>query len=130
VGSDPIPVMSGEPVNLSWSTSGSAPSSRILIRLDIAHHGGKKGEIVCDVPDSGSFAIPEPLVTELIGLGLAGYPDISVTRVSRGVDAKHPASELVLSSNVLHPVDTGVASCQETSQCPDDQTCLDTKVCG
>lgn len=129
-GPDPVPVMSGEPVVVSWSTSGSAASSRILIRLDIAHHGGKKGEIVCDVPDSGEFSIPEPLVTELIGLGLAGYPDISVTRVARGVDAKHENAVLVLSSNVLRPVDTGVASCQETSQCPDGQMCLDTKVCG
>lgn len=129
-GPDPVPVMSGEPVVVSWSTTGSAPSSRVLIRLDIAHHGGKKGEIVCDVPDSGEFAIPEPLVTELVGLGLAGYPDISVTRVARGVDAKHENAVLVLSSNVLRPVDTGVASCQETSQCPDDQVCLDTKVCG
>jgi hypothetical protein len=128
-GPDPVPVMTGQAVAVSWSTEGAAPSSRVIIRLDIAHHGGKKGEITCDVPDSGAFDIPEPLVTKLIGLGLAGYPDISVTRVARSSDAENADAELWLASNLLRAVDTGVASCQDTSQCPDGQECGDAKVC-
>jgi hypothetical protein len=128
-GPDPILVASGRAVEVRWTPAKGTKASRIRIRLDIAHHGGKKGEITCEVPDNGSFDIPESLVTELIALGLAGYPDISVTRVSVGVDTNHPDAELLLSSNVLRAVDTGVKSCQDDSQCP-GQTCLDTRVCG
>ena len=129
-GPDPIPVSSGAAVSVAWVAAAEPSGSRVRIRLDIAHHGGKKGEIQCEVPDTGAFDIPEPLVTQLIGLGVAGYPDISVTRVSVGVDAKHPGTTLVLSSNVLRPVDTGVVSCQDKSQCSAEQDCLDTQVCG
>jgi hypothetical protein len=128
-GPEPIPVMTGETVQVSW-VAATAGDSRIRIGLDIAHHGGKKGQIDCDVPDTGSFEIPASLVTKLIDLGLAGYPTISVTRVSVGSDASQPDLQLVLGSNVIRAVDTGVMSCQETSECPDGQECLDTKVCG
>jgi hypothetical protein len=126
---DPIPVHTGETVQVGWVPA-SAGDSKIRIGLDIAHHGGKKGEIDCEVPDTGSFEIPEPLVTKLIGLGLAGFPTISVTRISVGSDASQPNVELTLASNVQHPVDTGVVSCQEKEQCPADQDCLETKICG
>jgi hypothetical protein len=129
MGPDPIPVQSGAEVELSWAPP-TTTGSKIRIVLDIAHHGGKKGEIDCEVADTGSFAIPEPLVTKLVALGLAGYPTISVTRVSVGTESSQPNVELVLSSNVIRAVDTGVASCQEASQCPADQDCLDTHVCG
>jgi len=128
-GADPIPVMTGQPVQVSWVPAG-AGDSRILIGLDIAHHGGKKGQIDCEVADTGSFEIPESLVTKLISFGLAGYPSISVTRVSVGSDASQPNVELVLGSNLQRAVDTGVVSCQEKSQCAADQECLETKVCG
>lgn len=127
-GPDPITVMSGQAVKVSWVAA--AAEARIRIGLDVAHHGGKKGEIDCDVPDTGSFEIPEPLVTKLVGLGVAGYPTINVTRVSRAVDASRKEVQLLLSSNVVRAVDTGVKSCQESSQCPQGQACLDTKICG
>ena len=47
-----------------------------------------------------------------------------------GVAANAPAATLLLSSNVLRPVDTGVVSCQDKSQCSAEQDCLDTQVCG
>jgi hypothetical protein len=53
-----------------------------------------------------------------------------VTRISIGSDASQPNVELTLASNVQHPVDTGVVSCQEKEQCPADQDCLETKICG
>jgi hypothetical protein len=128
-GPDPIPVTSGQVVEVRWEATQASTTSRIRIRLDISHHGGKKGEINCEVADTGSFDIPEPLVTKLIGLGLAGFPDISVTRVTSGSDATHPDVTLLVSSNVMRPVDTGVVSCQDAEQCP-GQDCLDTHVCG
>ena len=69
-GPDPIPVNAGEPVQVTWAAPQSSTSSRIRVGLDISHHGGTKGEIQCDAPDTGSLEIPEPLVTKLVELGL------------------------------------------------------------
>jgi hypothetical protein len=125
---EPIPVKKGAPVHLAWTPA--AGSARIRIGLDLAHHGGKKGEIDCNVPDTGEFDIPEPLVTKLIGLGLAGFPTISVSRVSLGSDAAKPEVALVISQSVLRAIDSGVTSCQEDPQCTAPQTCRDDKTCG
>ncbi|HMI85200.1 MAG TPA: hypothetical protein VK550_13965, partial [Polyangiaceae bacterium] len=85
-----IPVRTGMPVKVLWTAPGQAGISRVEIHLDIAHHGGKKGEINCDVPDTGSFDIPATLVTKLVSLGLAGFPTIDVKRVSRATASNEP----------------------------------------
>lgn len=128
-GPDPIPVKANESVQLTWLAPDSA-ASRVRIKLDVSHHGGSKGEIDCDVPDSGAFDIPAPLVTELLGLGLAGFPTINLNRVAAGTDPANPSLSLVLSSDVTRAVDTGVVSCLDKSACPDDQMCLDGGTCG
>jgi len=126
---EPIPVKTGMPVHLTWKPAAAA-GARVRIGLDLAHHGGKKGEIDCDVPDTGSFDIPEPLITKLISLGLAGFPTISVSRVSVGSDAGQPHVELIVSQSVLRAIDTGVTSCQEDGECTAPETCRDDKTCG
>jgi hypothetical protein len=128
-GPDPIPVSAGEPVQVAWLPAREGAGSRIRIGLDLAHHGGKKGEIDCEVPDTGSFDIPEPLVTKLIGLGLAGYPTISVSRVSVGTDAVQSGLVLLVSENKQRAVDTGVKSCQEDSECTAPEVCAADRTC-
>ncbi len=127
-GADPIPVMTGEEVHVEWVPPADPSKSRIRIGLDISHHGGKKGEIVCDVADTGSYDIPATLVTQLIDLGLAGYPTINVNRVSVAETTDHGVS-LVVSSDITRAVDTGVTSCMDPSQCPDEQTCSPAGIC-
>ncbi len=129
-GPDPIPVKAGASVQVDWERPSVAGSSRIRIGLDLSHHGGKKGQIDCEVPDTGSFEIPEALVTKLVGLGLAGYPTINVNRVSVGVDASNPEVSLLLSSSLTRAVDTGVFSCQDDVECPAGQTCQIGGTCG
>jgi hypothetical protein len=119
----PIPVMTGKSLDLAWTPPNSPADSRVKIHLDIAHHGGKKGEINCDVADTGSFSVPEKLVTQLVSLGLAGYPDITAERYSASVDARLPMIKLRIGSLVRREVDTGVLSCDEDSQCESGQTC-------
>ena len=80
-------------------------------------------------PDSGSFDIPEALVTKLLGLGLAGYPTINVNRVSVGLDAAHPDVSLLLSAALTRAVDTGVRSCQDDAECEDGETCAKVGIC-
>jgi hypothetical protein len=124
MGPDPIPVASGKGVALTWAPPGKSGISRVKIKLDVAHHGGKKGEIVCDIADTGSFEIPASLVTKLVSLGLAGFPTIVVDRVSTASADKQSGVKLVVSSSTERPVDTGVISCSsDDKQCPAGQTC-------
>jgi hypothetical protein len=124
-GPTPIPVMSGQAVNLTWVAPQKAGISRVEIELEISHHGGYKGEIDCDVADTGTFSIPAPLVTGLINLGRSGYPTIKVRRVSSASAANESGVKVLMPSQVERDVDTGVISCggQASPPCPAPQMC-------
>jgi hypothetical protein len=127
---DDVPeVRSGEPVPLSWLPPSVAGISEVHIVLDVAHHGGKKGEIVCNVPDTGSFEIPEPLVTDLVELGLAGFPTVVVTRVSAARGAPAHDVALRITSPIERLVSTAVTSCTSDTDCPTGTTCQVELVC-
>ena len=100
-----------------------AETARVRIVLDIAHHGGQKGEIDCEVPDTGSFSIPESLVTELVNLGVAGFPTVMISRITTGASGAAPDVTLTVASEVERNVDTGIASCSSDDDCPDGMTC-------
>jgi hypothetical protein len=121
----PIPVVSGQAMHLTWRPPARAGLSRVQIELEISHHGGYKGQIECDVADSGAFDVPAPLVSALVALGRAGYPTVKVARTSKGTAPAHPGVALVVGSRVEVDVDTGVISCGADSSppCPDGQTC-------
>ena len=118
-----IAVKTGQPVKLSWKAPAQTGVSRVDIHLDIAHHGGKKGEINCDVPDTGSFEIPAALTSKLISLGLAGFPTINVKRFSKASSPTEPGVLLQIEADIEREVDTGVVSCTDSSMCPPGQTC-------
>jgi hypothetical protein len=84
-----------------------------------------KGQIECDVPDTGSFDVPAPLITALVNLGRAGYPTVKVTRRVIAKAPTQPNVTLTISSMVEREVDTGVISCGATSSppCPAGKTC-------
>jgi hypothetical protein len=128
----PIPVKAGQPARITWTPPGQTGFSRIVIELEIAHHGGYRGQIDCDVADTGSFDIPAPLVTALVNLGLAGYPSVSVTRISRNAPAAEPGVKLTVLSREEVAVDTGVVSCggSDSPPCPNGTACDDSlKIC-
>jgi hypothetical protein len=128
----PIPVKAGAPTQITWTAPGKTGSSRIVIELEIAHHGGYKGQIDCEVADTGSFDIPAPLVTALVNLGLAGYPSVAVTRISRNAPANEPGVKLTVLSRQEVAVDTGVVSCggSDSPPCPSGMACDDSlKIC-
>jgi hypothetical protein len=119
---DKIPVKAGTPVRILW-TAGQAGIARLEIHLDIAHHGGKKGEINCSVPDTGSFDIPLTLSDKLISLGLAGFPTVEMRRVYTSAAPNEPNIKVLVTSDVSRDVDTGVRSCNDNNDCPPGQTC-------
>jgi hypothetical protein len=122
-GTDVISVKRDQPVKLVWDAPLQTDLARMQIRLDVSHHGGKKGEIDCDVPDTGAFDIPAALVTALVDLGLAGYPTIVLTRVASAPSTKQPGVTLAVSASVEQEVDTGIQSCTEDANCPTEQLC-------
>lgn len=87
--------------------------------------------VTCQVPDTGSTEIPEPLVTELIALGVAGYPTVSLTRVtsdSASISAGR-VDLLVMSQMSLQVQIPGLISCSEQEPCPDGQECTPARKC-
>jgi hypothetical protein len=118
-----FPVQRGQALDLTWEAPAKADQTSVSIKLDVSHHGGKKGEIDCDVPDTGAFEIPAALVTALVDLGLAGYPTIVLTRRAKASSSEQPAISFAISSSIEREVDTGVTSCTEDVHCPTGQQC-------
>ena len=124
---------------LTWEPPTDPSESRIFVEVDISHHGGQKGQIDCIVPDTGSLTIPATIVTGLINLGVAGYPDIKIKRRSAGATQTSVGRvELRIDSQLTLPVEIpGLISCHSdttaataTGLCPAEQSCnLELRVC-
>jgi hypothetical protein len=129
----PTPVMMdrGKPLVLRWEGATVAGVSRIGVRVDISHHGGFKGQITCDLEDSGGFDVPSALVDRLIDLGVAGYPTVTVTRHT-SAHAQTPSGRValnVIAERLLPIVITGYTSCSENDPCPAGKTCGQDGLC-
>jgi hypothetical protein len=101
------------------------------VSIDISHHGGIKGIIECDAEDTGSLELSAALLTELLNLGVAGFPTIHISRRFVGSTTIAPGRvELAVVSDVLIPVEIpGLTSCNDDSSCPNGQTCQADETC-
>jgi len=120
-----------QPTTLTWTAAGASADSMIHVKLDLSHHGGTKGQIVCDAPDSGSLTISAALMTQLLNLGVSGFPSIVVTRSSTGTTSTALGRvQLLVSQDVERYVEIpGLASCEGNRDCPMGQTCQDDLQC-
>lgn len=121
---NPASIETGAALPIRW-TPGASDRARMHIELDLSHHGGTKGKILCDVADSGSIDIPAAMIAELIGLGVSGFPTLEIARRAVGTASVAAGSiELVvLSQTRLDVTVPGLLSCSEDSECPTGQTC-------
>ncbi len=119
-----------QPLALTW-TAGRAGLASIQVKLDISHHGGTKGMITCETADSGSLEIASALVTQLINLGVAGFPTIVVSRTAvTSAETADGKVELRIYSDVETAVKVpGVDSCTEDSDCPSGKKCRSDATC-
>jgi hypothetical protein len=115
---------SGQPLLVEWEPGGNADAT-VSVALNISRHGGSAGYLECQVSDTGSLTIPATPITRLIALGVAGFPQLTLTRTSRG-EASVPGGKIALRSTaVAVPTLTveGVCSCFDSTDCG---TCDDT----
>jgi hypothetical protein len=126
-----FPARSTSPLALAWKPAGQPALGTIEIDLDISQHGGTKGKILCEAEDTGSLNIAASLIGKLLKLGVAGFPTISVARVNRATaQTSAGVIELQVISESERPIDIeGLASCSDSSECPDGQTCQEDLTC-
>ena len=126
-----LPIGEGQSLTLSWNAPADEKASSIHIKLDISHHGGSKGKIECDTSDDGELELGSEILDELVGLGVAGFPTLKITRAATGsYGSEYGIVTLTVSSEVEQEVlINGLVSCNEDEDCPDGQTCQDDLTC-
>lgn len=126
---DTITLEDGKPVLLRWTPPAQPSNSRISVDMDISHHGGSRGMIECEGPDTGEMEIDGGLVDQLKALGISGFPKLEIARKATGVNPEFEV-ELVLESRVVKYLTIpGIISCGDDPDCPDGQTCQDDLQC-
>lgn len=109
-----------KPLTLTWTPKGASSDAKIHVKLDVSHHGGSKGEISCDTDDDGSLAISATLVTQLLDLGVAGFPSIVVTRQASSTSAGPGHVDLRLVHDVERAITVpGLESCTDVTNSTD-----------
>lgn len=130
-GPEALPLDGSATLSLSWQPPADPSASRIQVKVDISHHGGLKGVIECDVEDDGSLEIDAELVAQLIELGTAGWPTVSLSRVATGgVNIAPGLVYMTVSSRVERALEVpGVVSCNENDECGADEVCSAGRFC-
>jgi hypothetical protein len=116
----------GEPLDLAWVPPGVDDVSVLRVRIDISHHGGARGTIECEVPDTGALRIPADMVDHLLDLGASGFPVVLLSRQNVGTTPVPPGRvTLAVTSDVEVPLQVpGIISCTGDENCPEGQVCL------
>jgi hypothetical protein len=121
-----IRIFRDQPLTLKWTPSISGNLDRVVVAIDVGHHGGIGARIECDVPDNGMTTISASLVGKLIAKGTAGFPSIILTR--RTVDSTTLAAGCV-DFSVASSVEQIVQVENEIS-CNGDMPCPGGRMCG
>ena len=131
LGATSYPLVRDTALELTWTPPSSCDATTVAVLLDISHHGQSKGKVECRTADDGEMAIAPALVTQLLDLGVSGYPTVIAERQSRGsVHLPNGNVELVVESRseVAISID-GLVSCNDDSSCPEGTTCQSDLVC-
>lgn len=125
-------VAAGEPIAVSWDPPAGEPAGSIRLRLTIDQHGNTPSALICELPDTGSGEVPAEMVDALLGAGVSGFPNATITRAtSDATEIEAGCVDLV----VGHPRNPDVSvdghtPCNAPGQCPAGQTCdLEAQTC-
>jgi hypothetical protein len=120
-----LDVAEDQPLTIRW-VAPDVGAGRIKLSMDIGHHGGVAAEVHCDdLPDTGSVTIPAPLITALMNKGTAGFPTVSLSRVSVDSTRVGPGCvEFLVASGVALALNVaGIESCTEDANCTPPEIC-------
>jgi hypothetical protein len=121
-----VPIQRDMPASFTWDASGADPeTSAVYIDITVNPHGSTTSWIECRVEDTGEFDVPASLVTQLVDLGLSGFPRATLGRRSTdGVRLEGGCVDLRISSELtLDLAVEGLVSCNTSDECPDGQSC-------
>lgn len=120
-----LTLISGSPLELTWAPGSTSTAARVKVKLDISHHGGTRGQVLCDTDDDGALSLSGALVTKLINLGVAGFPTIVVRRQKVGSTLVAAGRvDLLVGSELEQAVGIpGLTSCTADTDCTTPQTC-------
>lgn len=115
----------GTALEIKWTAGSAAVGAKVNLGLNISKHGGSAGYLSCDVGDTGSYTIPADLITELINLGVAGFPQLTITRTTTGeAPVSTGAIEFVVKAVAIPNLQVkGYCSCFNDGECG---SCADT----
>lgn len=65
----------GEPLTVEWHAGAGEVETEINIAFSIDQHGAIPQQIVCTVPDTGSYTVPASLIDALFNAGISGFPN-------------------------------------------------------
>ena len=104
---------------LAANVTGAFICAREAVKRMSTRHGGSAGYLKCEVDDSGSLTIPANLITALIDLGVAGFPQLTLRRSTRAeaqVGAAAIALQVVALSVPTLEIE-GYCSCFNNADC-------------
>lgn len=132
-----LTLISGEDLTVTWTPPTHAGKAQIQIVIDAAHHAGTSAQLECDgLPDTGSTTIDRSLISYLISKGTAGFPQITVARLTADSMTIAPGC---VDFTVLSSVNSSIAvcaspggcvvSCNSNADCPSPSTCQTDLTC-
>ena len=113
----------GKDLQVTWTPAEG--EGKIHMRLNVDQHGNSPVTMVCDVDDTGTFAVPGSLVTTLLEYGVSGFATFDIYRrtvdsVTLGVGC---VELRVLSWAQGKVVVEGHVPCFSDKDCPEGETC-------
>ena len=113
-------------VEVIWTAPTATSRSEIYVRVTVDQHGATPVQLTCVTPDDGALELPASLVTQLLDLGVTGFPNGLIQR--RTVDSVSVGTGGCAQFTVSSPrqptvnVD-GVIPCDSPDDCPTGETC-------
>jgi hypothetical protein len=122
----PWSIEDGKSLPVTWNAAkGSVVRSEVYLKINIDQHGTTPVALFCSFADDGDGTVPASLLSALVGAGVTGFPDGSITR--RTVDSTSVGdgcADLVVSSFLDADVDVvGYTPCTNDEMCPKGQHC-------
>ena len=112
-------VSNDQPLTLTWTPGASSVNAEVTATLNISKHGGSAGYMLCTTIDSGTLTIAADVLKALVGLGVAGFPELLLKRSTHG-EATVAAGTIALEVEAVAkpPLNIeGYCSCFNDSDC-------------